>query len=203
MAELFQLFLLGLISGTTVCGIACFSYLGPYLLGAGCGFCDGVVLTLHYLAGKILLYMFFGGIAGWAGAQYAPLPHADFITGSLFILIGLLVPVWNRRSCSVNIRQKGKRSSLFTLGLLTSLSPCPSLIALLGIAAASGSMASGILNGAGFGLGLLVSPMILAGGILSRLAYGLRLETALLQTVFQGFAMFIFISLGVKKILEI
>jgi hypothetical protein len=45
--------------------------------------------------------------------------------------------------------------------------------------------------------------MILAGGILSKLAYGLRLETALLQTVFQGFAMFIFISLGVKKILAI
>ncbi|MBU4152687.1 MAG: sulfite exporter TauE/SafE family protein [Proteobacteria bacterium] len=204
MPDFVALFLLGLVSGATVCSLGCLPQLGPYLLGSADGFREGFYSTLSFLVGKLWVYAMWGGLAGGVGAALLGQElHGERWAGLFLVVAGILLPVFNRRKCPQKLGAIGNRGTLFTLGAATSLLPCPSLLGLLAVAAGSGSVVLGATSGASFGVGIVCSPLLIAGGGLGMLAGRLRLEVGGMQRIFQGFAMLMLISMGVRLLLEV
>lgn len=201
MPDYLALLLLGLVSGATVCSVGCLTHLGPYLLGSATGFRQGVSATVSYLAGKCLVYLLWGGGAGWAGALL-PLGRQGLRgSGLLLVAAALVLPLFNRAACPGRLATLGNRGTLFGLGAVTTLVPCPTLLGVLTVAAASGSAAAGAACGGSFALGLLCSPLVVAGGVLGHCAGRLRLEVGGVRRIFQGFAMVVLIAMGVRLML--
>ena len=194
------LFTLGLVYGTTVCSMTCLSYLGPYLLGTGNGFRDGMISSLSFGLGKICCYMFLGGLAGYLGQKLTYSPAHTWAMGLILIGVALSMPYVARRNCRNKCRQGSKRASLMTLGAATSLVPCPPVLAILTLAASQGSMVSGMSFGLFYGLGIIISPLVLFGGGLSLISQKLRQEVKSFMPWIQGMAMTIMVLMGVNMI---
>ena len=194
------LFTLGLVYGATVCSMTCLSYLGPYLLGTGNGFRDGVLSSLSFGLGKICCYVFLGGLAGYLGRQLTYSPALTLAMGIILIGVAISMPFVTKRGCRDTCRQGRKRASLLTLGAATSLAPCPPVLAILTLAAGQGSMVTGMAFGLFYGLGIIISPLLLVGGGLSLVSQKLRQEVKSFMPYIQGLAMTIMILMGANII---
>lgn len=194
------LFTLGLVYGATVCSMTCLSYLGPYLLGTGTGFRDGVLSSLSFGLGKICCYVFLGGLAGYLGRELTYSPAQTWAMGLVLIGVAISMPFAARRGCRDKCHQGSKRVSLLTLGAATSLVPCPPVLAILTLAASQGSMVTGMGFGLFYGLGIIISPLLLVGGGLSLISKKLRQEVKSFMPYIQGLAMTIMILMGAKII---
>ena len=194
------LFTLGLVYGATVCSMTCLSYLGPYIMGTGNGFRDGVLSSLSFGLGKICCYVFLGGLAGYLGRQLTYSPAHSLAMGMILIGVAVAMPFAARRGCRDKCHQGGKRASLLTLGAATSLVPCPPVLAVLALAAGKGSMLTGMGFGLFYGLGIVISPLLLVGGGLSLVSKKLRQEVKSLMPWIQGLAMTIMIGMGANII---
>ena len=194
------LFTLGLVYGATVCSMTCLSYLGPYIMGTGNGFRDGVISSLSFGLGKICCYVFLGGLAGYLGRQLTYSPGHSLAMGLILIGVAISMPFAAKRGCRDKCHQGGKRASLLTLGAATSLMPCPPVLAVLTLAAGKGSMLTGMGFGLFYGLGIVISPLLLVGGGLSMISKKLRQEVTSLMPWIQGLAMAIMIVMGANII---
>ena len=169
MTDVIGLFLLGSFYGTTVCSISCLPYLSPFLLTTGNGFKDGILSSFTFFIGKLVIYTTLGGCAAFLGNAwmfYKEMP-VGYIMGIVLIIVGLFLPFVAGGKCHKKARFMGKSASLFLLGLSTSLIPCPPLVAIFALAAKEGSIISGVSYGLSYGLGLTLSPVLIAGGCLS------------------------------------
>lgn len=194
------LFLLGLFYGTTVCSLTCLPYLGPYLLSTGSGFTDGVKSSLLFLSGKLICYMFIGGLSAYLGnaLMLDKSMSAKWIMGIAIIAFGLSIPFVSKGECCKKRQAIGKGISLFLLGVSTSLIPCPPLITMFLLAAKNGSVFSGISFGLVYGLGLTVSPLIIAGGGLSIVSKFIKTEVKGFVPYLQGISVVMIVIMGVK-----
>ena len=194
------LFTLGLVYGATVCSMTCLSYLGPYILGTGNGFRDGVLSSLSFGLGKICCYVFLGGLAGYLGRELTASPAQTLTMGIILIGVAISMPFVAKRGCRDKCHQGGKRASLLTLGAATSLVPCPPVLAILTLAASQGSMVTGMGFGFFYGLGIIISPLLLVGGGLSLVSQKLRQEVKSFMPYIKGLAMTIMILMGANII---
>lgn len=190
------LFCLGLLYGATVCSITCLPYLGPYLLGTGNGFKDGVFSALLFLLGKVCCYAVLGGLAGLCGQALVASDTLLAIMGAAVILAGISLPAFGGRSCGRPCRQAGRRLTIFALGTSTSLVPCPPVSAMLLLAAERGSAAAGMVYGTVYGAGLLFSPLLAAGGGAALIGRHCRLEAGKLTPYLRGLAALIMVMMG-------
>ena len=199
MAETAGIFLLGLAYGATVCSLSCLPCLGTYLMGCGNGFRDGVISTLYFMFGKVATYTVFGGLAGLLGHVLTlTAGQMKIIPGLALIGAALLLPFMSSGGCGQRHRTLGKRSSLLLIGMATSLVPCPPLAAILLLAAKEGSWFIGAGYGFCYGTGLMLSPLLIAGGGLALIAQKIRLEFAGFKPWLQGTAMLIMIIMGMQ-----
>jgi len=103
--------------------------------------------------------------------------HAGWLLGASLMLAGLLL--W-QRGVSSSCGKHGKkydfmfRGSMFDMGLGMSLTPCIPLAGVCVAAAASGSLWTGWLLGAAFGLGAVIPAQLLLGYGLSSAGAQLR-----------------------------
>ncbi|MEN8133987.1 MAG: sulfite exporter TauE/SafE family protein [Thermodesulfobacteriota bacterium] len=194
------LFTLGLFYGATVCSMTCLSYLGPYLLGTGDGFLDGLLSSLSFGLGKICCYVFLGGLAGYLGQKLTYSPVHTWAMGLILIGVAISIPFVAKKNCQKKCNQSNKRASLLTLGAATSLVPCPPVLAILTLAAGQGSMVTGMGFGLFYGLGIIISPLLLVGGSLSLVSQKLRQEVKKFMPIIQGIAMTIMILMGANII---
>ncbi|MBU2646216.1 sulfite exporter TauE/SafE family protein [bacterium] len=200
MPDMIALFSLGVISGFSVCAFACFSYLGPYLFCTGQGFKDGLIGTLLYLGGKTVMYAVFGGVATFSKSllSTAMVSSGRIIMGSTLLLIALLVPFQQQGRCGAGTRQ----ISLLGLGISTSLIPCPIMASVLVIAAQQDAILKGVFCGLSFGLGLMVSPLLIAGGGIAFVTAGLRVEIQHFMPILKGVAMLILATFGIQILVQ-
>jgi thiol:disulfide interchange protein DsbD len=196
------LFLLGLLYGTTVCSLTCLPYLGPYLLSTGRGFADGVKSSLLFLSGKLICYMFIGGLSAYLGnaLMIDKSISAKWIMGIAIIAFGLSIPFVSRGECCNKRQVMGKNISLFLIGVSTSLIPCPPLVAMFLLAAKNGSVISGISYGLVYGLGLTISPLIIAGGGLAAISKNIKIEAKSFVPYMKAFSMVMIVFMGIKII---
>lgn len=198
MAEAFSFILLGVLYGSTVCSFTCMPYLGVYVIGTGNSFREGVEATLIFLAGKICVYVLFGIVAGAVGKTLDISGLQGKIFGVILIASGLLLPFVAGRRCGGACRHGGRKLSLFALGCGTGLLPCPPMLSLLLLAAQKGSWLAGATYGVMFGLGQIVSPILLAGGGLAHLAGKIRLEVKNFTPYLRLISMMIMVFLGIR-----
>jgi len=195
-----SLFLLGAANGLLFCSFSCLPFLGPYLLGVGRGFKGGMIATAVFIAGKLIAYSVLGGMAAFGGhvLQLDSGGWFRFALGVPLILAGLSIPFVNRNRCGSSC---GMRSiSFFGLGLVASLVPCPSLTAVFALAAQSGKVFFGVAYGMIFGLGLILSPLIVIGGGLSMISEKIREETSRFVPVVQTLSILVMVLMGVRII---
>lgn len=198
MHESSSLFLLGLAYGATVCSFSCLPYFGPYLIGSGTGFKDGVLSSCSFAAGKLCIYSALGGIAGLFGRTLTITPTHKMIMGLVLIVVAVTLPFVARNGCLKRSQVVGKRFSMFVLGVVSSLVPCPPLTAVFMLAAQQGSVLNGMVYGIFFGLGLSASPMLLAGGGFALISHKIRREVKEVAPYMQIFAMGIMIVIAVR-----
>jgi cytochrome c biogenesis protein CcdA len=200
MAETTGVFLLGLTYGATVCSLTCLPCLGTYLMGCGNGFRDGLIASMFFMLGKVASYTIFGGLAGLLG-QVLTLTDGQqrIIPGIALIGAALMLPFMSAGGCQQQ-QMAGKRTSLLLLGMATSLAPCPPLAAILLLAAREGACYTGAGYGFLYGTGLMLSPLLIAGGGLALIAKQIRLEFTGFKPYLQGATMLIMIIMGMQEL---
>jgi len=201
MGEAGGLFVLGLLYGMTLCSLSCLPYLAPYIIGTGTGFKDGVKSSFVFLCGKVCVYTAFGGIAAYIGSKLVISDYrlAANIIGISLIAIGLSLPFMiKKKSCSGRHSTFGKRASLFMLGITTSLIPCPTLAAMTLLAAQKGVILTGAIYGLSFGLGIMISPLIIAGGGIAMISERVKAEVKGFTPYLNGLSILIIIIMGIR-----
>ncbi len=198
MPDGFGLFLLGLSYGATVCSVTCLPYLGPYLMGTGKGFADGVFAAFAFLFGKLCTYAALGGVAAFIGRTFAIGGTQKMIMGMILIGTALTLPLVARGGCRRRCQVIGKRVSLFMLGAASSLVPCPPLAAIFLLAAGQGTVLGGMAYGLLYGAGLLLSPMLIAGGGVALISQNISREAQGFAPYMQGLSMLIMVVMAVE-----
>ncbi len=179
-------FTIGLIYGLGVCTASCLPYISGYIAGTGAGFKKGVKITLIFNSGRIIAYALIGALIGTlSGLVTLVAPNAlspfqvysALIFGAITIGIGASILLKTRKpyECNIkgtNVAAAGKKGRFgfdfgaFTLGLSRGLIICPPLVSLLLLYALPfsnplGSMTLAVL----FGLGTVISPLLVLGGV--------------------------------------
>jgi len=206
MPDILNIFALSLIYGFTVCSLSCLPTLGVYLIGTGQTFKDGLVGGFYFVAGKLLVYGTWGGVAGLIGRMFEISDLPGRWLGLFVIMTALAIPftAGAQKSCNCKGNRKlGRRLSLTLLGASTSLVPCAPLAAVLLLAAHKGSLWTGISYGLVFGSGLLISPLVAAGGSLSLIAGVIRRKVYWIGPYLKGSAMVILLFMGVRIFFEV
>ena len=202
MPEIASLFILGIIYGLTICSLSCLPYLGPYLMSTGKGFRDGINSSLIFISGKLLIYSCLGGIAAYIGSELLvnDFLHLKYTIGGILIAVGLILPFVSKGGCNKKHQLTGKRLSLFALGVSTSLIPCPSLISMSLLAANKGSIFIGASYGLVFGLGLMISPLVIAGGGIALISRSVKLEVRGFTPWLNALSVVIIVTMGIRVI---
>ncbi len=206
MSDLLGIFSLSVVYGFTVCSLSCLPTLSVYLMGTGNTFKDGLVGGFYFVAGKMLVYGTWGGVAAIFGMMFdLPMLQGRWM-GLFIIMAALAIPLAARTATACNCHrsgQHGRRLPLLLLGASTSLVPCPPLAAVLLLAAQKGSVLTGISYGLVFGSGLIVSPLVAAGGGMALISGVIRQKVSWIGPYLQGSAMAILLFMGMRILFEV
>lgn len=170
------LFITGVILGTGPCLATCGPILISYIAGTKRSPLGGLRSWFVFSIARVLVYIFLGLIAGFAGAAlfrrfYWEIPgYIIWFAGGIFIsFLGILIYLGRKshfkvcRLLNESLIQKDTKS-LITLGVLVGIFPCVPLVGVLSyITMVSTHFSQGILMSAAFGLGTLISPLIFLG----------------------------------------
>ena len=198
MDEPFSLFLLGLAYGATVCSFSCLPYFGSYLIGSGTGFKDGVLSSCAFGVGKLCMYSALGGVAALFGRTMTVTHSHKVLMGLILIAVAVAMPLVAKDGCLKRSQVVGKRFSMFVLGVVSSFMPCPPLAAVFVLASRQEAALSGVMLGFCYGLGLVMSPMLLAGGGFALISHKIRQEVKEFAPYMQKIAMGIMIVIAVR-----
>jgi len=169
----FSLFITGIILGSGPCLASCGPILISYVAGTKRTLSGGLWGWFVFSAGRIFAYIFLGFIAGIAGAGlfnrfYWEAPgYIIWFLGGLFIMflatLIFLGRLTHPKICQIlnsNLIEKDTKT-LLVLGLLIGIFPCVPLVGILSyITMLSTHFSQGVLMGAAFGLGTVVSPLV-------------------------------------------
>jgi thiol:disulfide interchange protein DsbD len=206
MPDILGILSLSIIYGFTVCSLSCLPTLSVYLMGTGRTFTDGLVGGFYFVAGKMLVYGTWGGLAGGFGMLFGVPAIQNRWMGLFVIVTALAIPLAARTKTTCNCyrqEQRGRRLPLLMLGASTSLVPCPPLAAVLLLAAHKGSVLTGIGYGFVFGAGLIVSPLMAASGSMALISGVIREKVSWIGPYLQGSAMAILLVMGMRIFLEV
>lgn len=200
MVDHFSLLTMGLVYGATVCSLSCLPYLGPLFIGESGGFKKGIGGGISFMTGKIICYGMLGGVAARLGQEVVfENSTAQIIMAVVLIAVGLLLFFSNPDSCRQPCDRQARRPlSFMALGAATGLTPCPPLAAVLVLAAQSGHAINGVVYGALFGVGLMLSPIILAGGLLAFIGQRIKREVSEIAPYLRFLAALIIIGHGIR-----
>lgn len=177
----------GLLYGLAFCTASCLPYVASYIAGIGAGFRKGIAITVIFSSGRVAAYALIGGLIGLfsglfrlfvSDATLSPFQiYSSFAFGVVTLVIGASILLKYKTQCkcelthSKSVVVQGKTGwfgfdfRAFSLGLSRGLILCPPLIALLiyslPFSNPIGSLGLAVL----FGLGTVLSPILLLGGV--------------------------------------
>ncbi len=166
-----NIFLLGLFYGFTVCSISCFPLLATYIIATKDSFKGGFYSCIVFFVARLLGYITVGilsAIGGIALQHYINQNILYGIAGVIFIWIGIEL-LWRAkpRCCSKSCQRKFSNNwQVFTFGYITGVTPCLPYMGVMSLVASSGSITFGVIATTAFGIGNMISPLlILSGGL--------------------------------------
>ncbi len=204
MSDVLGLFLLGTLYGSTTCTFSCMPYLGPHLLAMGGGFRDGLRSSALFLGGKLVTYSALSTGAAALGHALSPQGASlvRWVSGGLVIAAGVSLPLFSPAPSCSRAHRVSRGASLVGLGVVSGLVPCPPLLTLFTVAAGTGSMVLGLLDGLAYGLGLTLSPLLLLGGALAMIGRSIRTEARSLVPFVRYGAAAVMVLMGLRMLLE-
>jgi len=171
-----KLFITGLMLGWGPCLGICLPVLLPYIIGTEKGWKNGFFASLAFSVSRLIAYAILGFLAGYAAKLLLNTFYTQkisyYITASgaiVIILLGVLITAgkdFEIPLCNLlrkHIIERGMRG-IILLGLLVGFSPCAPLAGILTfIILQAKSGIEGFLYGSVFGLGTILSPVLLLG----------------------------------------
>lgn len=165
--KILYLLIQGFFLGYGPCLLTCVPILLPYTVTKK-HWKEGFIATLTFSLSRLAVYVVLGGISGYVGAFlmkfYFTSMFPYYMQGAMafvLILIGMFVLFGKGtglKFCGV------EESNMVLLGVLVGLSPCLPLIGiLLEIALLSENFVSGMVYSFAFGIGTVISPLLLIG----------------------------------------
>jgi sulfite exporter TauE/SafE len=209
------------VYGATVCTLTCSPFIAGYIVGSDRGVKRGLWLSVIFNAGRVLTYGALGLAVGLAGSAFlvdgAYAGWGALAFGGTVAAIGLWIAVRRRpggcgRVCAdggtPNLVQRmryrlepregeGGELSAGLMGLLIGLVPCPPLIALLVFAGSTGSAATGMAMGVLFGLGTVISPILIVAGAAGWFSDRIARESPTIRPAVMRLAGLLLVVLGV------
>ncbi len=172
---IWSLFLTGIFLGFGPCLLSCGPMLLAYIGGAKQSGLQGLKTYLVFSLSKIFIYACMGVLAGFFGEKIIHVFQAGIYLKSLFVVFGLFLlfvgfSIFAKKQtmfgkCSSFLRyftEPGQMKNSAILGIFAALAPCLPLTAILGyIALISDRIYKGIIYMSAFGLGTVISPLIL------------------------------------------
>lgn len=175
--SVFSVFLLGVSLGLTACAVTCMPFIGTWVLGRGESLKAAFRDTASFLGGRLIAYGVLGGIAGAMGDWFVK-ELASGMGNAVIGLVAIFSAAWlvwpAAASPTCGFRSKLSGLSPFLLGIALTLIPCAPLATLLATSAAGGSVERGAVLGLVFGLGALLTPMLVLIPVLANFGRHLR-----------------------------
>ncbi len=174
-----SLFLTGIFLGVGPCLLSCGPLLVSYIASTQKDTLGGLRVYLIFSVTRMLVYVAFGVLAGFFGEMVLQRILESFVLKIVFLffgvflfLLGFLIALDKfsvghsalQKYCGFLHRDLGTKDIKNTVifGLIVSFAPCLPLLAVLGyIALISDTWQKGILYMTSFGLGTVLSPMII------------------------------------------
>ncbi len=202
--SLLGVWLLGVSLGLTACTATCLPFMGTWVLGHGGTRQQVLRDTAWFVTGRIAAYALLGAVAAGAGAWLSQALRGG--TGNLMIgAASIAAGVWLLRAAERHAPCGAARNAAgmapLALGFSLSLTPCAPLASLLAVCAAAGSVGLGMANGAAFGLGAALTPLLVLLPLISLLGRHLRENRDWITRWIRWGAAAVLILLGLRRIL--
>ncbi|NIP33931.1 MAG: hypothetical protein GWN18_03225 [Thermoplasmata archaeon] len=210
--------LLGIIYGATFCTLTCSPFIASYIIGSDRGTRRGVWLSVIFNGGRVVTYGLLGLAVGLAGGAFL-VEGVYALWGAIFFgiavaLIGIWIAVRRRPGSACGCTKEaswaqrlwhrvepregdGGELSAAGMGLLIGLVPCPPLIALLVFSAAVGSASTGLVLGLLFGIGTVISPIIIIAAAAGWFSERIAMEAPAMRTGIRRVAGVMLVLLGI------
>lgn len=206
-----SLFLTGLVLGYGPCLLSCGPLLISYISSTQSGPGKGLKIYLIFSLTRLVVYALFGILAGLFGQliiqrffESTWLQWAFGMFGLFLILLGIAVFMQKMPSLKAchgwlgSYLVRGEHHAIL-FSLIVSLSPCLPLLGVLGyIALISDTWSKGLLFMSAFGLGTMISPLILfcaAAGWLAKLSRRYEFWFLILRVLCAGVLIFLGLQL--------
>lgn len=172
---MFSLFLSGLVLGSGPCLLTCGPILISYIVATGKNPRQAFFFWLLFSLSRILVYIFLG-VSVFLLGEFLVRQNLLFLGGYIYLLSGIIIILIglftiisnvgekNRLCSSISklLEQRLSKVSPITMGLILGLLPCAPLLAVLSyIGLVSFSWQVSILYSLIFGVGTLISPLVL------------------------------------------
>lgn len=203
--SLWAVFMLGVSLGLTACAVTCLPFIGTLVFGKAAGRRSGLLDTALFLGGRLFAYTLLGGLAGALGAWFVKVLAAgvgNVAIGLAAVFSAVLLFARNDLSGHAGCGQIGAIGNLspFLLGVALTLIPCAPLATLLATAAAGEAIDRGALLGFMFGLGALLTPMLVLIPAGASIAGSLRGDQPWLAGILRNGAAMVLTLIGCRRI---
>ncbi|MBN2097613.1 MAG: sulfite exporter TauE/SafE family protein [Candidatus Omnitrophica bacterium] len=208
-----DVFVAGVTLGWGPCLYFCAPILLPYIAGAQKDWLAGLKISLAFSLARILPYTILSIISATLGQYLIRRFYQGFegliiyfAVGGLITLLGIIILIGKSaqfHSCLPfkKIAAKGVKE-MFLLGLIVGLAPCIPLLGVLAyIAVYAEHFWQGALLGVLFGLGTLVSPLILLGPLAGETAR-LLFKKPLVYKIFSRICGLFLLYLGIGMVIK-
>lgn len=212
MAEIIQLFLIGLTSSFSACLVFCSPLIVGYIGTTRKGWSSGLKAVSLILASRLAGFIILGLLASIAGRLLLDwligVKSILFALGGLFVVsLGVIIIVSHEAKnpfCKIagKIQKVSTPGDLILLGLVMAILPCAPHLVLLGFVALSAtSIFQGMALAAAFGIGASISPLILGAvsGELSRIT----LSKGWITAAFRIFCGGLIIAVGLQLLIGV
>ena len=188
----------------------------PYVIGTQKTWAGGLKAVLTFSLARILPYIILSALSAGIGQylinRFYQTQSSLFIyiaTGSLIVILGIVILLGKSghvHSCGGLFKKIGSEKGIWqmiTLGFLVGFAPCAPLFAVLTfIAFNAQNMAHGALLGLVFGIGTLVSPLILIAPLVGRISQ-LMQKNPLTQVVVSRLSGVVLLYLGANMLIKV
>jgi len=214
MKEYTALFITGLLMGLGPCLAFCGPILFPYIAGSKRSWLGGLKDILIFSTSRVVIYGLLGLLASSTGYFLAEVISSSKLNlikylgaGTFVLLLGIIMMLGRTRLpfCRILHRETIEKSakSMILLGILIGVSPClPLLGALTTIAGLAKGPLVGAFWGLSFGLGTVISPLIILALVAGGLGKLLSLKPILHQVASRLCGCFL-IYFGIRLILGV
>lgn len=165
--KILYLLVQGFFLGYGPCLVTCVPILLPYTITKK-HWKEGLEAAFTFSLSRLAVYVVLGGIVGFIGAHIMDFYYTSKVQYNIqgimaFCLIGIGMLVIFGKDTGLKFCRVEK-GNMVVLGILVGLSPClPLLGVLLEIALLSRSFLDGVIFSFAFGIGTVLSPMLLIG----------------------------------------